>query len=156
KSICGVLGIIGAVLQSLCSEQFCRVQCTQTISTESKNCGNTFQYESIRDFLSSLEILAHPGADAIECFLDVLDRIGDAETQITFAEFAERGAGQSSDTGVLEERVSKLFRWPPGFLNVRKNIERAVRQLTREAFDLVQAGDHHVAAFLELVAHVID
>ena len=57
-----------------------------------QDAGNLFQLESIPAFLSSLEILLRPGVDAIECFLDVLDRVRHAEAKITFAEVAERGA----------------------------------------------------------------
>jgi hypothetical protein len=77
-----------------------------------QDAGNLFKLESIPAFLSSLEILLRPGVDAIECFLDVLDRVRHTEAKITLAEVAERGAGQCSDTCVIEERVGQLFRWP--------------------------------------------
>ena len=50
----------------------------------------------------ALQILLRPSVDAIERFLDILDRVRYAEAKIAFAEVAERGAGQSSDTCVLE------------------------------------------------------
>src|SRR5438046_2308 len=104
----------------------------------------------------ALQILFRPSVNAIERFLDVLDRVRHAETQITFAEFAKRGPGERSDPGILEKRVGESFRWPTGLSDVRKNIERAVRQLTGETLDFVKPGNHHIAAFLKLVAHVIN
>src|SRR5213595_2665348 len=53
----------------------------------------------------ALQILFRPSVNAIERFLDVLDRVRHAETQITFAEFAKRGPGERSDPGILEKRV---------------------------------------------------
>src|ERR1700757_609153 len=123
---------------------------------ESENCRAGALPGRVATELVTLQIFLCPGADAIECFLDILDRVGNAETQIAFPEFAERSAGQSRDAGVIEERVGQSLRRPPGRGDVRKNIKRAVRQLTGEPFDLVQSRDHHVAAFLEVVAHVID
>src|SRR5882724_4175303 len=74
-----------------------------------QDAGNRFQLESSPIFLSSLEIFLCPSVDAIERFLDVLDRVRHAKAKITFAEVAERRAGQCSDTCVLEERVGQLF-----------------------------------------------
>src|SRR5947199_10039881 len=64
---------------------------------------------------SSLQVLLRPTADPLERLLDVLDRVGDAETQIAFAEIAERGPGQRGDAGVVEQRVGQFLRWPSGF-----------------------------------------
>ena len=78
----------------------------------------------------SLQILLCPGVDAIERFLDVLDRVRHAEAKIALAEVAERGAGQCSDTCVIEKRVGQLFRWPPSLRDIWEDIERAVRDAT--------------------------
>ena len=40
-------------------------------------------------FLGFFQILLRPSADAIECLLDVLDRVGHAEAQIAFPEIAK-------------------------------------------------------------------
>ena len=85
----------------------------------------------------ALQIFLRPGVDAIERFLDVLARVRNAEAKITFAEIAERGAGQCSDACVLEERVGQLFRWPPGLRDIWEDIERAMWDATREILDLV-------------------
>ena len=103
-----------------------------------------------------LQILLRPGADAIECLLDVLDRVGHAEAQIALAEIAESGPGERGDAGVVEQRVGQFLRWPPGLLDVRENVERALGQAAGKTFDLVKTGDHHVASFLELGAHRLD
>ena len=51
--------------------------------------------------------------------------------KITFTEVAERGAGQSSDTCVFEERVGQFLRRPPGLRDVWENVERAVWAIDR-------------------------
>src|SRR5262249_30498249 len=65
------------------------VQPRNIFLTQTRNAGNAFITDQI---LISLEILHHPSADAIESFLDILNGVCNAETQITFAEFTERGA----------------------------------------------------------------
>ena len=70
-----------------------------------QNAGNLFRLESIPAFLSSLEIFLRPSVDAVERFLDVLDRVCHAEAKVTFTEVAERGAGQRGDACVFEKRV---------------------------------------------------
>src|SRR5438874_11117117 len=69
-------------------------------------------------FLKRLQIFVRPGADTIECLLDVLDRVGHAEAQIALAEVAEGSTRQRGDAGVIEQRVGESFRWPPGLLDV--------------------------------------
>ena len=86
----------------------------------------------------ALQIFLRPGVDAIERFLDVLDRVRHAEAKITFAEVAERGAGQCSDACVIEERVGQLFRWPSSLRDIREDIERAMWEATGETFDFVE------------------
>ena len=59
---------------------------------------NTIPFRNPHFFLvtrhwSQSKILLRPGADAIERFLDVLNRVGHAEAQITLAEIAKRGPG---------------------------------------------------------------
>ena len=120
-----------------------------------QNAGNLFRLESIPAFLSSLEILLRPSVDAIERFFDVLDRVRHAEAKITFAEIAERGAGQSSDACVIEQRIGQLFRWPSGLRDIREDIERTMWDATRETLDLGQSGDHDVSPFFEFSAHIV-
>jgi hypothetical protein len=103
----------------------------------------------------ALQILFRPRVDAIERFFDVLDRVSHAKAKITFAEVAERGAGQCSDACVIKERVRQLFRWPSGLRDIREDIESAMWDATGETFDLVQAGNHDVSPFLEFNAHRI-
>src|SRR5437667_7419414 len=102
-----------------------------------------------------LEIFLRPVAYAIERFLDVFDRVGDAEAQIAFAEIAEGGPGQPGDAGVVEQRVRQFLRGPPGLLDVGENVKRAFGQAAGKTFDLVQTSDHHVAPPLKLGAHRI-
>ena len=78
----------------------------------------------------ALQIFLPPGVDPIECFLDVLDRVRYTEAKISLAEVAKGGAGQCSDTCVLEERVGQLFRWPSGLRDIWKHIERAMWDAT--------------------------
>jgi len=78
----------------------------------------------------ALQILLRPSVDAIERFLDVLDRVRHAEAKITFAEIAERGAGQCCDACIFEKRIGQLFRWPPGLRDIWKDIERAMWDAT--------------------------
>jgi hypothetical protein len=88
-------------------------------------------------FRNSLQILLRPGRDAIERLLNVLDRVGDAEAQVAFAESAESGSGQRGDTCVIEQRVGQFLRWPARSRDVGKNIERTVGQTTGKTFDLI-------------------
>ena len=74
----------------------------------------------------ALQILVCPSIDAIERFFDVLDRVRYAEAKITFAEIAERGAGQCSDACVIKECVGQLFRWPSSLCDIWKDIERTM------------------------------
>src|SRR3954462_10540048 len=73
----------------------------------------------------ALQTLLHPPADSIEGFFDVLDRIRDAEAQITFAKIAERGPRQTSDSSFLKQCVRQFFRRPSGSTDVRKNVKGA-------------------------------
>src|SRR6266508_674036 len=100
-----------------------------------------------------LQILFRPGADAIECFLDVLDRVRHAEAQVTFPEIAKCRARERRNVRVVKQRVGKFLRWPAGLRDVWENIERSLGQTAGETFDLVEAGDHHVAPFFEFGAH---
>src|ERR1700758_5066609 len=84
-------------------------------------------YKSFPAFLRSLEIFVGPRRDTIERFLDVLDRVGDAEAQIAFAESAERGTGQGGHAHVAGERAGGFFRVPAGLRDVGKNVECAFR-----------------------------
>src|SRR5512133_1869870 len=103
----------------------------------------------------ALQILLRPSVDAIERFLDILDRVRHAKAKITFAEVTERGSGQCSDACVIKKRVGQFFRWPSGLRDIWEDIERAMWDATGEPFDLVQAGNHHVAPLLEFSAHVV-
>src|SRR6266571_5010012 len=103
----------------------------------------------------SLQIVLHPGPNAIERFLDVFDRVRDAETQIALAKIAKCGTRQRSDASVVEQRIGEFLRWPPGLRDVGENVERTLRQAAGETFDLVETGDHHVAPFLEFDAHLV-
>lgn len=69
----------------------------------SENAGNSRTPDC---FLLSLEILVRPIVHALKRFLDVLDGIRDAETQITFTKFSERGAGQRRNSSIFEKSVS--------------------------------------------------
>src|SRR5205807_4088237 len=93
----------------------------------------------------ALQIFAGPIADAFKRFLDVLDRVGDAEAQIAFAEIAERGPRKCGDAGVIEQRIGQFLRWPAGLRNVGENVERALRQAAGKTFDLIKTSDHHIA-----------
>jgi len=55
--------------------------------------------------VSVSDIFLRPGADAIECFLDVLYRVGHAEAQIAFTEIAECGPRQGGYAGIVEQRI---------------------------------------------------
>src|SRR5450631_1927031 len=68
-----------------------------------------------------LKMFVHPGADAIECLLDVLDRVRHAEAQIALAKIAESGPRQPGDAGIVEQRVGQFLRGPSGLLDVGEN-----------------------------------
>src|SRR3712207_5562527 len=76
--------------------------------------------------------------DATERFLDVLERIRVAETQIAFAVAAERGPAEAGHPGLIEEQVGELARRHACAGDVRKHIERPVRHRAAEARDVVQ------------------
>src|SRR4029077_5341381 len=113
-------------------------------------------WSSVPAIADKLQILIYPSLDAIERFLDVLDGIGHAEPQIAFAESAEGGAGERGDAGIVQECIGQFLRRPTCLLDVRKNVERAMRQTAGETFNFVETADHHVAPSLELGAHCID
>ena len=50
---------------------------------------------------SALQILRRPVPDAVERLLDVLDRVGYAETQIALAEGAKSGPRERGDPGII-------------------------------------------------------
>src|SRR6266403_264697 len=95
-------------------------------------------------FLISSKVFLHPRPDALQCFLDVLDRVGHAEAQITLAKIAEGGPRQPGDAGIVEQRVGQFLRWPPGLLDVGENVKRALGQAAGKTFDLIKAGDHNI------------
>src|SRR4029453_5078412 len=88
------------------------------------------------DLTNRLQILFRPGSDAIERFLNVLDRVRHAETQIAFAEITKGSSGKSGDAGIVEQCVGQFLRWPSGFGNVWENVERTVRGTAGETFYL--------------------
>src|SRR4051794_9074441 len=102
------------------------------------------------------KIFLRPTAYAIQRLLDIVNRVSHAEPQITFAEIAECGTGQSSDPRVIKQRIGQFLRWPPGFLDVRENVKCSLGRPAGETFDPVKAGDHHVPSFSELGAHRFD
>ena len=58
------------------------------------------------------EVLLRPLVDAFEGLLQVLQRIGNAEAQVAFAEFAEGGAGKRGHSSLLQQRIGQLLRFP--------------------------------------------
>jgi hypothetical protein len=55
--------------------------------------------------LNKLQIFLRPLPHPIERLLDVFDRVGHAEAQITFAEIAECSTRQRGDTRVIEQHI---------------------------------------------------
>src|SRR6266508_1381198 len=101
-----------------------------------------------------LQILFRPGADAIECFLDVLDRVRHAEAQVTFPEIAKCRARERRNVRVVKQRVGKFLRWPAGLRDVWENIERSLGQTAGETFEqnaaLLHPIDRHDGMMLTL------
>src|SRR5438309_7296196 len=94
-------------------------------------CFTSQRSKSIPAFLRSLEIslpgsqvFVDPASDAIECLLDILDRVSHAEAQIALAEVAEGGPRERGNAGVVQQRAGQFLRWPSGRLDIGKNIER--------------------------------
>ena len=74
------------------------------------SCWNLFRRHEISQVSTSSstlasEILPGPLVEAIECLLQVFQRIGHAEAQVAFAEFAERRAGKRGYSGLLKESI---------------------------------------------------
>src|SRR5579863_4020136 len=104
-----------------------------------------------RDSLS--EILLCPLVDAIQRLLQVLQRIRHAEAQVAFAELSECRARERCYSGLLEQSIGKRLRFPSRLRDVGKGIKRAFRHAAGKALDLIQPGDEHIAAPLELGTH---
>jgi|ERR1700680_1074273 hypothetical protein len=51
------------------------------------------------------EVFLCPLVEAVERLLQVVQRIGDAEAKIAFAEFTEGGAGKRGHSGLFEQSV---------------------------------------------------
>jgi hypothetical protein len=54
------------------------------------------------DQARTLQIFVHPRSNAIQCLLDVLDGVGNAEAEVALAEIAKGSAGERRDAGVVE------------------------------------------------------
>src|SRR5579862_8087310 len=106
--------------------------------------------------IARLQILLRPLIDTVERLVKILHGIRHAEPQIAFAEFAECCSGKSCDSSLLQQRICQRLRLPSRLRDVREHIKRALRHAAGKAFDLVEAGYHHVPAGFELVAHMID
>src|ERR1700722_19843860 len=103
-------------------------------------------------FRPGLEILSSPRVDAIERLLQILQRIGHAGAQVTFAEVTEGGAGERRYSGLLEQRVGERLRLPPRLRDVGENIECAFGHAAGKSLNLIQSGDEHIAAMFEFGA----
>src|SRR5687767_6215029 len=80
----------------------------------------------------ALQIFIHPGADAFERLLDILDRVGHAETQIAFAEIAKRRPGETGYPRFVEQRVRQFLRGPARLPDVGEDVKCALRRPARE------------------------
>src|SRR6478672_11666107 len=104
----------------------------------------------------SLQVPLGPVVDLVQGVVQVLQRIGHTETQIAFAEMSKRRPRKTSDSGLLQQRVRQRFRFPASFLNVWKNIKRALRHAAREALNAVQSCNENISPLLELGSHLLD
>src|SRR5579864_2489235 len=116
-----------------------------------RNLIRVYSRNSRLKFSCSLQVLLSPAINTLKRFVQVLHGVGNAEAQIAFAKFAERRAGKTCHTGFVQHCFRQLFRCPSCLLHVGKSIERAMRQATAEAFDVVQAGDEFIAPRVELL-----
>ncbi len=103
-----------------------------------------------------LQVFFCPVVNQNQSLVQILQRVGDAEAEVAFSVFAEGGAGESGDTGLIEQRVGQFLGRPAGFCNVGEGVERAFGRAAGEAFDLVQSRDEGIAAALEFSAHFVD
>src|SRR6476620_6946838 len=58
---------------------------------------------------------------------NILGRVGVGQPHIAFAENPEIGTADDGDAGIVKERIGKRLRHPPSALDIRKCIERALR-----------------------------
>jgi hypothetical protein len=103
----------------------------------------------------SLQVLLCPGVDLVQSLVQVLHRIGNAESQVAFAKGAERRTCQARNPGIFQQNVGQFLGSPSGLGDIGEGIERAMRQTAAETGDLVQPGDKLVPPFVELIAHVL-
>src|SRR5260370_34247257 len=80
------------------------------------------------DPMNPLQILFRPRGHAIERLVDVLDRVGNTETQVAFTEIPECGTRQRGNAGIIEQCVGQFLGRPAGFGDVWKNVEGTVRR----------------------------
>src|SRR5437899_8202997 len=96
----------------------------------------------------SLQVLLCPLPYPIQRLFQILDGIGNAETQIPFAEPAKSCPGQTRDSRFLEKSICQLLRIHTGLADVGKDIKSACRDLGAETLDLVDALHKTVTAAL--------
>src|SRR5438045_2640170 len=94
-----------------------------------------------------------PGCNAIGGEVEVLNGIGDAEANVSFAMRAECGAGEARHPGLLQQRGREVFGAPAGFRDVREDVKSALGHAAGEARNVVQSLDKAVAAAAEFFFH---
>src|SRR5260370_6510347 len=103
-----------------------------------------------------LEILLRPSFDPFQRFLQVLERIGNAEPQVAFSVGAEGGAAKPGHACLLEQRVGHFLGSPAGGPDAGESVKSAFGNTAMEARDLIDPLHKVIAAPLELTAHVLD
>jgi hypothetical protein len=77
-------------------------------------------------------------ADAPDRFLDVLEAVGVGEAEISFAELAEGGPGETRDPRLVQEPVRQGAARIACPRDVREDVERSLRLRALEAGDLAR------------------
>src|SRR5919198_2859521 len=102
-----------------------------------------------------LQIFLGPLLNSIQRLIYVLDRVGHAEPQITFAELAKGGAGKAGHACIFQQRVGQLLRGPSRTGDVGESVKRALGQPAGESLDLVDALNKSIAPTAELFPHFV-
>src|SRR5215470_15696806 len=75
-----------------------------------------------------LEVLLGPAIQPSQRLIQIFEGVGDAKSQVALAKIAECSSGKAGDTGIFEQRICQLFRFPPCLHYVRENVECAFWQ----------------------------
>src|SRR6185437_3495940 len=97
-----------------------------------------------------------PLVNALECLLNVLNRICDAESDVSLAVAAKRGTRQARYSGLLQQSIGKFLRLPSCSFDIGKHVASAVRHLTTESSESIYFAYHQIAPAAKFLHHLIN